>query len=157
VKKSKLFAIIVTIIPILYIFSLPLSYISVRLSDRLLRVSYSPDGFQTVVIMAFSISAISLVLGLFLSLISVRRGTWTWIYAIVFSSVGVIVCTIVSFLIYVQCDTLGIEYLLTLEGSVITKNIQRSVITAIIPCQVIFWGWLVLFLQIKKDNRRVSA
>jgi hypothetical protein len=120
-----------------------MSYLGVRLSDAILNITYSPDGFLTVAIVAVSLAGFATLVGLVLSLAVQRGQTPGTAWAILWSVTAWGLCSIGTFLVYVQCDTVGIEYLFELPPSEITENVGRALVTAILPAEFGLWFYIV--------------
>lgn len=134
-------------IPIVYVLGVILSFIGVGLSDNVLRVSHSMDAFIIVIIVALTLSGFALVISLFMNLVLSRKGKVSFKRGIMFSLLSLIMCSFLSFLIYLQCDAQGLEHFnfLSLEKSILIENILKGVITSLIPSQAVWWfyAWLL--------------
>jgi uncharacterized membrane protein len=151
--KAKLVVAFGTV-PIIYFLGVILSFIGVRLSDNVLRVSHSMDGFIIVIIVAFTLSGFTLVISLFMNLVLSRKGKVSFKRGIMFSLLSLIMCSFLSFLIYLQCDAQGLEHFnfMSLEKSVLIENILKGVITSIIPSQAAWWFYAWLFKRKERLN-----
>jgi hypothetical protein len=151
--KAKLVIALGTI-PIVYFLGVILSFIGVRLSDNVLGVSHSLDGFIIVIIVAFTLSGFALVISLLMNLALSRKGKVSFTRGIMFSLLSLIMCSFLSFLIYLQCDAQGLEHFnfMSLEKSVLIENILKGVITSIIPSQAAWWFYASLFGRKERLN-----
>ena len=138
------------VLPFGSLLTVVLSFTGVFLSDKILNISHTLDAFLTVPIVAFSLSGFVIAVSTLICIFLNRRSKLNVINCIILSLVLLTASTLLSAAIYVQCDTIGLEYLSFSEPEVMVENLLKGLYTSIIPSQACFWLCATSFMLFNK-------